>query len=112
MIPDWRNPAWKTFAIKSWLLKTWLFRWAYKQGGIDSFPLASKDIWETMKDEVEKRGNERAKVMLQELLSPISWDSVVSVDTKRGFVLVGGEKMDDSKLNNLQSEAEFFMASD
>jgi len=98
--------------MKQRLLKLWPFSWAYRQGGMDSFPLASKDIWETMKDEVEKRGNERAKVILEELLSPISWDSVVSVDAKRGLVLIGGEKIDDGKLNNLQSEAEFFMASD
>lgn len=98
--------------MKQRLLKLWPLSWAYRQGGIDSFPLASKDIWETMKDEVEKRGKDHAKVLLNDLLSPINWDAVVTVDSKRGIILVGGEQLDDSKLNNLKSEAEFFMASD
>lgn len=97
--------------IKSFILKLWPFSWAYREGGKDAFPLASKDIWETMKDEVDRRGTERAKQMTAELLTLVDEKAIVGVD-KRGLVFIGGELATDDRLSSLKSEAEYFKESD
>ncbi len=37
---------------------------------------------------------------------------VVTIDKAKGMVYVGGERIDENRLANLKSEAEFFLASD
>lgn len=97
--------------MRNWLLTTLLFKWAYRQGGIDSFPLAQKDILDTMPDDLEKRAEELAQEKLQKLLSPVDHKYVITI-TKTGVVFIGGEKADAIRLNNLKSEALFFEESD
>lgn len=94
------------------LLKTRLFAWAYRQGGIDSFAAAQKDVLETMRDDLDKQANELADKKLAELLSLIDTSMIVSADSRTKQLLIGGEKVDDSRLVNLKSEAEFLVASD
>ncbi len=78
----------------------------YKQGGIDSFSLAHRDIWETMKDDVEEMANKRLHEKLGEMLSPVDWNHVMTVDPRRGFVYIGGVQADPAMLQVLKQEAE------
>lgn len=96
--------------MKSWLLQTRLFSWAYRQGGIDSFPLAQKDILETMADDLEKRANELADNKLKELLSIVDISHVIEIKGRQVFI--GGELADQTKIANLKAEADFFTASE
>lgn len=98
--------------MKDWLLTTPLFKWAYRQGGIDSFSKAHQDIWSTMKDDVEKMADDRLKRKLEELLTGVDERLIVKLDSKNGVVFIGDERPDDSRLVNLKAEAEFLSKSD
>lgn len=82
-----------------------------RQGGIDAFPLAQKDILETMRDDLDKQAEELAKQKINDLFSNVDLHKIITLD-KRGIILVGGEDVDASRLNNLRAEAEFLMQSD
>ncbi len=87
-----------------WLCTLPLLRQIYRQGGIDSFHHAHKDIWDTMKDDVEKMANDRVHAKLVEMLSPIDWNHVVSQG--KGLIFIGNNKADPAQLQALKAEAE------
>lgn len=43
---------------------------------------------------------------MDELLSPIDTNKIVAFDKSAGAIIIGGERVDDSRLANLKSEAE------
>ncbi len=79
---------------------------AYKRGGVDSFPLAQKDVLETLRDDTEKMADERVHQKLVEMLSPVDWSHVITHDTRKGVVFIGGKQADPAFLQSLKSEAE------
>ena len=85
---------------------------AYKHGGIAAFPKAQKDILETMRDDLDKQAEELADKKLADLLSPVDWRKVVTVDKQRNIIFIGGEQVDPGKRDNLRAEAEFFAQSE
>ncbi len=89
-----------------WLCTLPLLKKIYRQGGIDSFPLAMKDILETLSDDVEKRVDEELHDKLVAMLSPVDWNHVMSVDSRRGFIFIGKTQADPSLLAALKQEAE------
>lgn len=95
-----------------WLSKFPLFKAVYRQGGIDSFALAQKDILETMNDDLEKQAEKLSRKHLNELLSPIDWNSVLTLNKNQGILYMGGERVDEGRAANLKSEAEFLLNSD
>lgn len=101
--------------FKNWVLRfkfvDGVLQDAYRQGGISAFPLAQKDILETMRDDLDKQAEELAKKKLNDLLSVIDHNSIASI-TKQGVIYIGAERPDDGRLSNLRSEAEFLMQSD
>ncbi len=88
------------------LSKLPIFKEVYRQGGIDSFALAQKDIIETMRDDLDKQAEELAKKKLNDLLSSADLKSIVSTDKQRGLIFIGGEKADETTLINMKAEAE------
>jgi hypothetical protein len=94
------------------LVKLPLFKAVYRQGVIDSFPLAEKDILATMEDDLERRAEKLARKHLNDLLSPIDWKSILTLNKTAGILYIGGEKVDTGRLANLKSEAEFLLSSD
>ena len=96
----------------NFLKKLPLFKQVYRQGGIDSFALAQKDILETMRDDLDKQAQELAKKMLNDLLSIVDVTKIVTLDKAHGIIYIGGEKATEGRLSNLKSEAEFFLESD
>lgn len=94
------------------LSKLPLFKQVYRQGGIDSFALAQKDVLETMRDDLDKQAEELAKKKLNDLLSVVDVNKIVTVDKARGIVFIGGIKAEAGRLANLKSEAEFLLESD
>lgn len=98
--------------LSKWLAKTPVFHWAYRMGGIDAFPLASKDIWETMEDEVDRRAEALSQRKLEKLLTNVDERQIVKLDARNGVVFIGDERPDDSRLANLKSEADFLLKSD
>ena len=98
--------------MKKYLLKTKLFAWAYRQGGIDSFALARKDILETMYDDVERRATELTNQKLVDMLSVVNENMIVSTDSITKAILIGGKRLDESQIANLKADAEFIINSD
>ncbi len=84
----------------------------YKQGGIDSFPLAQKDVLETMRDDLDKKAEELAQEKLAKLLSVVDERKVIKFSDREKRIYVNGERLDDVRLASLRAEAEYFLASD
>ncbi len=82
-----------------------------RQGAIDAFPLAQKDVLETMRDDIDEQAEELAKAKLAALLSPVDLSKIIAV-TAQGVVKIGGDKADEITLSNLKAEAEFFLQSE
>lgn len=105
-----------TGKIRNWVVdRPWLAKViedAYTKGGVDSFPLAQKDVLETMRNDIDKQVEELADKKLSELLSTVDVSMIVSADSRTKQLLIGGEKVDEGRLMNLKSEAEFLLASD
>lgn len=97
--------------MRKWLLDSLLFKWAYRQGGIDSFALAQKDILTTMEDDIELRVQNKANKRFLELLTIIDDREIITTD-KRGGIYIGGEAADALKVANLKAEAEFVSQSE
>lgn len=96
-----------------WLCTLPLLKEIYRQGGIDAFPLASKDIWETIEDEVDKRAEELSKEKLAKLLSVVDERMIITFESRLKAVYIGGVKVDDAgRLQNLKSEAEMLLSTD
>lgn len=102
--------------IKSWILNLSFIKEALKeserQGGIKAFPLAQKDVLETMRDDLDAQAEELAKKKVNDLFSNADILSIVTLDKRNGVVFIGGERTDDVRLSNLRSEAEFFVQSE
>lgn len=94
-----------------WLSTLPIFKDVYKQGGIDSFALAHKDIRDTMSDDLDKRATDIMEDKLADMMSPVDWRYVLNSDVKRGIIFIGSERADDKQLLNLKSEAEMLKAS-
>lgn len=96
-----------------WLSTLPLLKEIYRQGSIDSFGLAQKDILETMHDDLDKRAEAVAKEKLAKLLSIVDERMIISFSERTKSVYIGGEKIDDpGRLQNLKSEADMLLASD
>lgn len=93
-----------------WLSKFPLLKEIYRQGGIDSFALAQRDILETMRDDLEKQAEELSKVKLAQLLSPVDLNQIVKYDKTGRLIYIGSETADEGRLGNLKSEAEMIFA--
>lgn len=98
--------------LKKFILNLKFVKEALRQAEIAAFPKASKDVLETMQDDLNKKAEELAKEKLSSLLVGINFDKIVSLDKGKGIVYIGGKRADDSRLSNLKSEAEFFGQSD
>lgn len=81
---------------------------ARKQGGVEAFPLAQKDVLETMRDDLDKQAEELAEKKLAALLSPVDPKSVLTINEKTRQVFIGGELADQVQLTNLVQEAQAF----
>ncbi len=88
------------------LSKLPLFKLVYRQGGIDSFALAQKDILDSMPDDLDKRANELIDSRLAELLSPIDHTHIATFNEKTKQYYIGSELADDAFLSNLKQEAD------
>lgn len=85
---------------------------AIKEAEIKAFPAAQKDVLDTMTDDIEKKAEERAKQLLNDMLSPVDLHKIVTLDKNHGLVYIGGVKAEEGKLSNLKAEAEFFLQSE
>jgi len=95
-----------------WLSTLPLLKEIYRQGGVDSFYLAHKDIWDTMKDEVEKMADGRLHEKLVKLLTVVDERAVVTFNERQGAIFIGGERAQAHRLQSLKAEANYFLASD
>jgi hypothetical protein len=95
-----------------WLCKLPLFKQIYRQGGVDSFPLAHKDIWETMKDDIDRQAEILAKKKLEALLNPVEWDRVIAFNPKTKSIYLGNVVADPVTMSNLQAEVQFLLESE
>lgn len=76
-----------------------------------AFSDASKDLEETNMYNTEQKAKELSKTMLNDMLSVVDMNSIVTVDKMNKLVYIGGIKTDAMQLANLKAEAEFIVAS-
>lgn len=107
MIKDWFQNFIKGLAFVGEAIKE-----SERRGGINAFPLAQKDILETMRQDIDKQADELAVKKLNDLLSAVDLKSVVTFNKQQGTIFIGGERADEGRLANLKSEAEYFSQSD
>ncbi len=77
-----------------------------------AFADALKDFKETSTDDVDKKAEELSKKKLNELLSVVDANNIVTLDKQRGIIFIGGIKADDGRLSNLKAEADFLLQTD
>ncbi len=94
-----------------WLCTLPLLKEIYRQGGIDSFTHAHRDIMTTMEDDIEKMVSDRIMDKMAELLTVIDERHIISFSDKTKSVYVGGVKADEGQLRNLKAEAEYLLDS-
>lgn len=92
--------------------KQWITRMFFKEVAMDAFRKAHADILETMRDDLDKKAEELAKEKLSNLLSLVDMNKIATLDKTKGFVYIGGKRIDDSRLSNLKAEADFLVQSD
>ncbi len=88
------------------LSKLPLFKLVYRQGGIDSFALAQKDILETMADDLDKRANELVDDKISLLLSAVDSKRIATFNEKTKQYFIGGELATNEQLAVLKQEAD------
>ena len=98
--------------FKQFILNLKFVKDALKDAEAKAFPKAQKDILETVRDDLDKQAEELSKKKLNDLLSVVDINKIVSLDKARGIVFIGGVKVEDTRLSNLKAEAEFFLESD
>lgn len=94
-----------------WLCTLPVLKEIYRQGGIDSFALAQRDILETMADDIDKKADERMQEKMSQMLSPVNYNQVISQNKRTGFLYLGKEQCDDATILNLKAEAELITKS-
>ncbi len=82
------------------LKKDWI-----RQASIDAFTKAREDLQETNIYDVDIKAKELAKTMLNDMLSNVDLNSIVSVNPQ-GLIYIGGVRADAGQLSNLKAEAE------
>ena len=85
---------------------------AERNGGIKAFPLAQKDVLETMRDDIDQQADLLADEKLLKMLSVVDPRKIVTLDRARGIVYIGGERAEEGRLANLKAEADFFTESE
>ncbi len=105
-------------ALKNWLLKrkfvTEAFAAALKREeaafATRLFKNAMEEVKEEYKEDIEARAKEIATKQVNDLLSPVDLQKILSYDEKKNFYYVGGELINEGLLSNLKAEAEFLLA--
>ncbi len=98
--------------IQRWILKMDFVKKAIREAEIQAFPKALEDLKETNVYDVDTKAEALAQKKLNDLLSPVDLNKIVTLDKNRGIVYVGGLKVDEGRLSNLKAEAEFLTQTD
>jgi ATP-dependent protease HslVU (ClpYQ) peptidase subunit len=106
--------------IKKWILgRKFVFDYVQAQiKGAEAgfatrlFKNAQADVLETFQDDLEKKAEELAKKKLNDLLSVVDMNAVVTINKQQGILYIGGERAEDGRLANLKQEADFLATSD
>lgn len=107
-------------AIQNWILKRRFvgdsfeeyFKTQKEKVYIKAFEDARQDLKDTNVYDVDTKANELSNAKLNNLLSVVDVNKIVTLDKARGIVFIGGVKADEGRLSNLKAEAEFFLESD
>lgn len=78
---------------------------------VKAFMDARKDILETMVDDIDKKAKQLSDKRLNEMLSIIDVNNIISIGLKDRCFYLGKEKATDAQINNLKAEAEFLLNS-
>lgn len=102
--------------IKAWILRQKFVADYVKEQEKDFatrlFKNAREDVLEEIEVDVEARAEAIAEERLMKLLTLVDWTNVVRIDKAKGILLIGDERADEARLNNLKSEAEIFSSSE
>lgn len=93
-------------AIKKWVLGFKFIQEDRESLYRKAFDDARKDLEETLVYDTDKKATELMEKRLNDMLSPVDLNNIVTLDKVHGIVYIGGIRADDLQLNNLKSEAE------
>lgn len=94
-------------------LQDWVLSWDFVRFHMYTtvYKLATDDVLKTNIEDIDERAEEKAKQLLNDLLSPVEWSHVMTINRAKQAV-IGGVVADEARLLNLKSEARFFMDSE
>lgn len=110
--------------IKNWILNRQFVKDYYQAVGSKlfkdaeeliyrkAFTDARKDLEETNIYDVDTKADVLSNTKLNNLLSVVDVNKIVTLDKARGIIFVGGVRLEEGRLANLKAEAEFFLESD
>lgn len=79
---------------------------------MSNFEAARKDILETMRDDLDEQAEGLAKKKLNDLLSAVDMNGIVTFNKQQGTIFIGGDRVTPERLSNLQSESEALQSMD
>ncbi len=98
--------------IQKYILNRKFVKTAIKEAEIRAFPKALEDLKETNVYDTDEKAKVLAKQMVNDMLSPVDLNKIVTLDKNKGIVFIGGIKADEGRLSNLKAETEFLLQSD
>lgn len=106
--------------MKKWILNLKFVKDAFnnsleeqkKEWVIEAFKNARDDVKEEMIDTTDKKAEEKALKIVNDMLSPTDLTRIVTLDKGHGIVYIGGERATEGQMQNLKSEAEFLKNSE
>lgn len=98
--------------IKNWVFESRFFNIQKRNLYTKTFSDALKDLEETNVYNTEEKAKELADKMINDLLTPVDLNKILTINKEKGFIFVGGVQVDDIQAQNLKAEAEFMTQSE
>lgn len=101
--------------MKKWILDTFFkeeLAELFRNASIDAFTKATEDLEETNVYNTDEKAKELMEQKLRELLSIVDFRHVLTFDKTKGALFLGGLRVEETRLQNLRSEAEILSQMD
>ncbi len=97
--------------MKQWLLETFFkdFKRECENNATKAYLNAFKELEDAeaeVKKDIEERAEKLAKQKLENMLSIINEQNIITFDKRNKGIYIGGQRMTDSQLQNLKQEVE------
>lgn len=101
--------------MRKWILDTFFkeeLAELFRNASIDAFTKAMEDLEETNVYNTDEKAKELTEQKLRDLLSIVDFKHVLTFDKTKGALFLGGLRVEETRLQNLRSEAEILSQMD